>query len=136
LALPSRVTYETRHLQSAPAIGGAILFFAMLGAGVFQAWRQGTRWRTVALGCVAILGFNLLMHSQFYLHDMFLFALHWQGAMLFLLAALLAPGTRAGTVGVWAVMALAVAAAVTSYDTVKRVERLAVTAQPGGSPTH
>jgi len=92
--LPFRITYATRRFAGAATVVWTMVFVAMLAVGAWRVRTKSVVWSALVGGCLLTLAFNALLHSQFYLHDMFLFALHWQAPMLFLLAGLLPARTR------------------------------------------
>jgi hypothetical protein len=122
--LPFRITYETRRFAGAATVLWTIVFLGMLAVG---AWRVRTRsliWSAMVVGCLLTVAFNAVLHSQFYLHDMFLFALHWQAPMLFLLAGLLPARTGSSfAYGFIAIVALTVASAVSGCHVISNLAR-------------
>ncbi|HKX33632.1 MAG TPA: DUF6080 domain-containing protein [Blastocatellia bacterium] len=86
--LDNRFTYAPTRLDSMLSIAWALIFAGMLLLGGSKAYLQSPVWRALALGSAALIAFNLVLHQFFYSLDMFLYSLHWQVPMLFLLAGL------------------------------------------------
>ena len=81
-------TYAKRRLNNWVALSWALFFTGLLLVGAWRSYFHGLVWSTLIIGSVALLVFNFTLHMFFYLHDMFLYASHWQAPMIFSLAGL------------------------------------------------
>jgi hypothetical protein len=83
-----RLAYSSVRLNSLASVTWVLLFFGILLLGAQKAYIQSTIWRVIVLGSLALIAFNFALHHLFYSRDMFLYALHWQVSMIYLLAGL------------------------------------------------
>lgn len=89
-----RTTNLVSRLKTPLALAWIAIFGALLLLGAYQAYRQAPIWGALAISSVGLLIFNFLLHQFFYGTEMFLYALHWQVSMVFLLAGLVFLGNR------------------------------------------
>ena len=83
----SAVTTLAERVQRWPTIVAGTLI-ALAGLGAFLWFRSGREGRTIALVCLAIVGWNVALHSVWGGPEKILFAEHWHPALLVLLAGL------------------------------------------------
>ena len=107
-----------------------MVFIGMLAVGAWRVRTKSIVWSAVVAGCLLTLAFNALLHSRFYLHDMFLFALHWQAPMLFLLAGLLPARARPSFGNGFVVLAvLTVASGLSGYQVISNLAQASLLAR-------
>lgn len=133
--LPFRITYATRRFAGTATVIWTMVFIGMLVVGAWRVRTKSIVWSALVGGCVLTLAFNALLHSRFYLHDMFLFALHWQVPMLFLLAGLLPERTRPSFGhGFVLLTALTVASGLSGYHLISNLAQASILARNCGAP--
>lgn len=79
-------TYENAQ-RSLPFFLLGIAAIALMSAGAWS-YINSERWRPMALGCIGILLFNILLHAV-YGDELFLYSQHWQVVCVVLMAGLL-----------------------------------------------
>jgi hypothetical protein len=76
----------------------AAFLIAVLGAGVTRLLAGARSHRALAIGSLAIVAFNWILHS-FWGDELFLYSPHWQLALLVMLSGLLLPGGQGRWLG-------------------------------------
>jgi hypothetical protein len=121
-----RLTFWNRRLNTVEAWSWTAVSLALLLIGAYRAYDLVPAWKSLVLTCGALVVFNAALHSFFYLHDMFLYALHWQVPLLFLLGGWMRKD-RGPDCGPVALGVLALISALTGYHIVSRFMAVAAT---------
>jgi hypothetical protein len=124
--IPVRWTYSTRRVNTIGSWTWVFLSVVLLVIGAYRAYHGSIAWNSLMVACVTLMVFNIALHFFFYLNDMFLFALHWQVPMLFLLAGWMRKDRRPDY-GPVALSVLVLICAVTAYHILSRFVAVAST---------